>query len=133
VSSIEDRGNARILRSFESGHTNVSQIDLFTQAMGVVTEPVRLDSQAKYVLLAAGHGDLYLRLLSANQPDYRERIWDQAAGSLLVAEAGGQVTDLHGKELDFSTGRNLENNRGILASNKRLHASALHALRAISA
>jgi 3'(2'), 5'-bisphosphate nucleotidase len=133
VSPISKPNQARILRSLESGHTNVSQIDLFAQALGARAEPVRMDSQAKYVLLAAGGGDLYLRLLSPRQPDYREKIWDQAAGSLLVAEAGGFVTDLLGKELDFSAGRVLKNNRGILASNSRLHAAALAALRAIDA
>jgi 3'(2'), 5'-bisphosphate nucleotidase len=133
VSSISNPAQARILRSFESGHTNVSQIDMFAQALGVAAEPVRLDSQAKYVLLAAGHGDLYLRLLSPKQPDYREKIWDQAAGSLLVVEGGGLVTDLHGKALDFSAGRSLANNRGILASNGHLHSAALQSLKLVSA
>jgi 3'(2'), 5'-bisphosphate nucleotidase len=133
ASSIADPVQARILRSFESGHTNVGQIDQFAHAMGTAVEPVRLDSQAKYVLLAAGHGELYLRLLSPSQPDYREKIWDQAAGSLLITEAGGLVTDLEGKALDFSTGRTLAKNRGILASNGHLHPAALHALQAISA
>jgi 3'(2'), 5'-bisphosphate nucleotidase len=121
------------LRSFESGHTNVSQIDQVADALGVKVEPVRMDSQAKYAVLAAGHGELYLRLLSPKKPDYREKIWDQAAGSLIVEEAGGWVTDLDGKPLDFTAGRTLTNNRGILASNGHLHPQALQALRAVSA
>jgi 3'(2'), 5'-bisphosphate nucleotidase len=92
-----------------------------------------LDSQAKYMLLAAGQGELYLRLLSPKQPDYREKIWDQAAGSLIIEEAGGQVTDLAGQPLDFIAGRTLANNRGILASNRLLHSAALAALIAITA
>jgi 3'(2'), 5'-bisphosphate nucleotidase len=133
VSGRSDPAQARLLRSFESGHTNVSQIDQFADALGVQAEPVRMDSQAKYAVLAAGSGELYLRLLSPRQPDYREKIWDQAAGSLLVEEAGGQVTDLHGRALDFTAGRTLANNRGILASNLQLHAAALQALRAVGA
>jgi 3'(2'), 5'-bisphosphate nucleotidase len=133
VSAVADPAQARVLRSLESGHTNVGQIDLFAEALGIAAGSVRMDSQAKYVLLAAGQGDLYLRLLSPKQPDYREKIWDQAAGSLLVTEAGGRVTDLHGEELDFSAGRTLKHNRGILASNSILHPSALEALRAIMA
>jgi 3'(2'), 5'-bisphosphate nucleotidase len=124
---------ARLLRSFESGHTNVSQVDQLADMLGVMAEPVRMDSQAKYLLLAAGAGELYLRLLSPKQPDYREKIWDQAAGSLLIEEAGGQVTDLDGKPLDFSTSRTLSHNRGILASNGLLHASALQTLRILRA
>jgi 3'(2'), 5'-bisphosphate nucleotidase len=133
VSTCQDPVQARILRSFESGHTNVSQVDLFARALGVQAEPVRMDSQAKYVVQAAGQGELYLRLLSPRQPDYREKIWDQAAGSLLIEEAGGRVTDLGGKPLDFSAGRELSNNRGVLASNGSLHPAALQALRAIAA
>jgi len=133
VSSRTDPSQARLLRSFESGHTNVSQIDEFAQALGVQAEPVRMDSQAKYALLASGQGDLLLRLLSPSKPDYRERIWDQAAGSIIVEEAGGRISDLHGKALGFSIGRTLVNNRGILASNGHLHQPALDTLLAIRA
>jgi 3'(2'), 5'-bisphosphate nucleotidase len=72
-------------------------------------------------------------LLSSKQPDYKEKIWDQAAGSLIVEEAGGRVSDLNGKRLDFTAGRMLLNNRGILASNSILHDEALTALREINA
>ncbi|NOZ00126.1 MAG: 3'(2'),5'-bisphosphate nucleotidase [Chloroflexi bacterium] len=124
---------ARLLRSFESGHTNVSQIDEFADQLGVQAEPVRMDSQAKYAVLAAGEGEIILRLLSPKQPDYREKIWDQAAGSLVLEEAGGRITDLDGKPLDFTSGRILVNNRGVLATNGLLHDKALQALAAISA
>lgn len=133
VSSCQDASQARILRSVESGHTNVGQIDEFARAMGVQADPVRMDSQAKYAVLAAGKGDLILRLLSPAKPDYREKIWDQAAGALVLQEAGGRISDLHGRPLDFTTGRRLVNNRGILASNTSLHPAALRALEDIGA
>ncbi len=129
VSKRANPAEARVLRSFESGHTNVSQIDVFAERLGITAEPVRMDSQAKYAVLAAGGGEIYLRLLSPKMPDYREKIWDQAAGSLVIEEAGGTVTDLHGKRLDFSHGRTLANNRGICATNTVLHPAALQALR----
>jgi 3'(2'), 5'-bisphosphate nucleotidase len=128
-----DPAQARLLRSYESGHTNIDQLDDFAQALGIQAASVRMDSQAKYAVLAAGEGDLLLRLLSPTKPDYREKIWDQAAGSLVVQEAGGIITDLDGKPLDFTAGRTLLNNRGILASNSLLHPAALQALRAVGA
>jgi 3'(2'), 5'-bisphosphate nucleotidase len=128
VSEQDDPSQARVLRSFESGHTHVSQMDELMTSLGVQAEPVRMDSQAKYALLAEGKGDLLFRLLSPRQPDYRERIWDQAAGTLVVEEAGGNVTDLDGKPLDFSVGKMLVANRGVLASNGRLHQAALEVL-----
>ncbi len=133
VSERSDPAQARLLRSFESGHTNVSQIDVFADALGVTAEPVRMDSQAKYAVLAAGQGEIYLRLLSSSRPDYREKIWDQAAGSIVIEESGGRVTDLDGKTLDFSRGRTLADNRGICATNGLLHETALEALKTIEA
>jgi 3'(2'), 5'-bisphosphate nucleotidase len=90
-----------------------------------------MDSQAKYALLAAGRGDLIFRLISPDRPDYEELIWDQAAGSLIVTEAGGRVTDLNGRDLDFSLGRKLSNNVGVVASNGVLHEQALRALQTL--
>lgn len=133
VSSQKLSSQARLLRSFESGHTNVSQIDIFADALGIEAEPVRMDSQAKYAVLASGKGEILLRLLSPSKPDYREKIWDQAAGSLVLEEAGGKISDLDGKPLNFATGRSLTHNRGILASNSLLHPAALQALHQIGA
>ena len=130
---MREPGQARLLRSVESGHTNISKMDYLAEELVVEVEPVRMDSQAKYMLLAAGKGDLYLRFLSSKQPDYKEKIWDQAAGSLVIEESGGKITDLHGKTLDFNAGKTLANNRGILASNASLHEQALKALRRIAA
>jgi 3'(2'), 5'-bisphosphate nucleotidase len=92
-----------------------------------------MDSQAKYAVLAAGVGDILVRLISPSRPDYRERIWDQAAGMIVVTEAGGRVTDLDGRPLDFSHGRTLAKNRGILATNGHLHDVVLAGLREIRA
>jgi 3'(2'), 5'-bisphosphate nucleotidase len=133
VSNCSNPLEAHILRSFEAGHTNTSQIDLFAQALGVQAEPVLMDSQVKYAVLAAGKGDLMLRLLSASQPNYKEKIWDQAAGSLVLEEAGGRISDLRGAAFDFSTGRSLLHNRGVLASNGLLHPASLRTLEQIGA
>ena len=124
---------ARILRSVEKSHTNVDEIGQLAANLGVTSAPVGMDSQAKYAVVAAGEGDVLLRLISKSRPDYRERIWDQAAGSIVVEEAGGRITDLDGKPLDFSHGRTLAQNRGICATNGHLHDKLLAALRDIGA
>ena len=128
VSTIADSAAARTLRSVESGHTNVDQMGDLLGAMKVGGAPVLMDSQAKYAVLASGTGDLLFRLISPKQPNYRECIWDQAAGSIVVEEAGGKITDLSGNTLDFGRGRKLEGNRGVCASNGFLHDAALAAL-----
>jgi len=131
ASQRSDPGEARLLRSFEADHTNTDQLDEVIRALHIQAPPVAMDSQAKYAGLAAGAGDLLLRLLSPKQPDYREKIWDQAAGSLVVEEAGGCISDLEGRPLDFTVGRTLARNRGVLASNGYLHAVALQAARQV--
>lgn len=131
VSPRSEPAEARLLRSFEADHTNTVQMDEVVRLLHVQAPPVAMDSQAKYAVLAAGAGDLLLRLLSAKQPNYREKIWDQAAGALVVEEAGGRISDLDGKPLDFTAGRSLAHNCGVVASNGHLHEAALRAVRQV--
>jgi 3'(2'), 5'-bisphosphate nucleotidase len=133
VSPHTDVRQTRIFRSVESAHTNTGQLGTLAKAMGAEAEPIPMDSQAKYAALAGGAGEMLVRLLSANRLDYRECIWDQAAGLIVVEEAGGRVTDLDGRPLDFSHGRRLIANRGVLATNGPLHEAALAALKEIGA
>jgi 3'(2'), 5'-bisphosphate nucleotidase len=133
VSSRNTGNTARILRSVEKSHTNVDEISQLAAKLGTTTPPIGMDSQAKYAVLAAAGGEVLLRFLSPSRPDYREKIWDQAAGSIVVEEAGGRITDLDGKALDFSHGRTLAQNRGIVATNGHLHEELLRSLKEMGA
>ncbi len=133
VSDHTNANDARLLCSVEKAHTDPGGIGLLIKTLAITADPVPMDSQAKYAVLAAGVGDVNLRLISPKMPDYREMIWDQAAGSIIVEEAGGRVTDLDGKSLDFSQGRTLATNRGILATNGHLHDALLAGLGQIGA
>ena len=94
--------------------------------MGMTKDPLCIDSQAKYAIVARGDASIYLRI--SPKKGYRHKIWDHAAGSILVEEAGGKVTDLHGKPLDFSFGEYLSENPGIVATNGHLHQQVLGAI-----
>lgn len=133
ISSCKRSNCARILSSYESTHTDPEMLISLKLKLGIEKPLIRMDSQAKYAVLANGGGELIFRLPSPFRPKYDERIWDHATGSLIVEEAGGQVTDLRGAELDFGAGRVLKNNTGILASNGFLHESALEAIRELGA
>ena len=113
--------------SLESGHSAHGVSARAASILGIKSEPLRLDSQAKYGIVAAGEADVYMRI---PRGDYREKIWDHAAGAIITTEAGGVVTDLDGRTLDFSLGRTLSQNRGILATNGHLHQSVLDAVQA---
>ncbi len=110
-----------------SAHTNVDDTDRILAHIGESTSPIRLDSQAKYAVVARGQSDAYLRL--PTKKGYVERIWDHAAGALVAVEAGCFVTDIHGNPLDFSHGRGLERNKGIVCAPPRVHGLLIGAIR----
>lgn len=126
VSDRSDPAQARFCESVESGHSAHGEAADVAGRLGIVTAPLRLDSQAKYVVVARGEADIYLRL--PTRADYREKIWDHAAGALILSEAGGTITDVSGRALDFTRGRELTENRGIVATNGQLHDRVLAAL-----
>ena len=122
VSSRSDPAQARFVGSVNStGHSNNDEIQSLRSHLGNQEKIWQFDSQAKYVMVAAGKFDLFLRLPPANNPNYHEKIWDHAAGALLVEEAGGVVTDISGKRFDFSHGKAMEENRGVVVSNGHIH------------
>lgn len=123
VSDHDDPAAARFCESVESGHSAHGDAASIAARLGMTAPPLRMDSQAKYAVVARGEADIYLRL--PTRADYREKIWDHAAGALAVAEAGGTVTDIHGKPLEFHHGRELVANRGVVVTNGRLHDRVL--------
>ena len=128
VVSSDDVSRFRFVESVEASHGNQEQQNAIAQAVGIKTESVRVDSQAKYGIVSSGEAALYLRLPSPKYPDYRENIWDHAAGVIVVEEAGGKVTDMYGKPLDFATASKMHDNRGVIVSNGPIHDAVLSAL-----
>jgi 3'(2'), 5'-bisphosphate nucleotidase len=123
VSDVRTTAAARFCESVESGHSDQDQSAQIATALEITEEPVRVDSQAKYAIVAQGQAQIYLRLPTSKT--YREKIWDHAAGMIVVEEAGGRVTDARGRALDFGHGRILENNAGIIATNGPIHDAVL--------
>src|SRR5262249_29181499 len=89
VDAARDISLARFCASVESGHSDPQIAARVAACLGITAAPVRLDSQAKYATVARGEASIYLRL--PTRQDYREKIWDHAAGAIVVEEAGGRV------------------------------------------
>lgn len=119
----------RFAESVESTHSDLDTHAQIAQQVGIIDPPIRMDGQGKYGVLARGEASVYIRLPNPATPDYRECIWDHAAGLIVVEEAGGVVTDVDGRTLDFSQGRRMTNNRGILATNGELQSQVLKCIR----
>jgi 3'(2'), 5'-bisphosphate nucleotidase len=129
VSDIADVTQIRFTESVEKAHSSHSDSARIAAHLGIVAEPVRIDSQAKYAAVSRGDGDVYLRLPRDNV--YREKIWDHAGGALVATEAGGKVSDIKGRPLDFSKGYRLEDNLGVIVTNGRVHDAVLGAIEAL--
>lgn len=117
--------SARLAESFESTHGDSNTHIKIANQLGLNNPPLQIDSQAKYGVVARGEASVYLRLPNPSFPDYRECIWDHAAGQIVVEEAGGKVTDSVGKPLNYLDGRRMINNRGVVATNGNLHTEVL--------
>jgi len=126
---VTDISRAVFCEGVEAGHSNQGDNAAVAGHLGITSPSIRLDSQAKYCSIARGAGDIYLRL--PVRKDYEEKIWDHAAGDLIVREAGGQVTDIYGKPLDFSIGRTLASNKGVVAAAKPIHDQVIAAVQAV--
>ncbi len=131
-SSISDPKMMRFVESYESSHSNQDLQLQIARTLEMERDPVRLDSQVKYGIVASGNAEIYLRIPNPKTPDYREKIWDHAAGSLVVEEAGGKVTDILGKKLDFSAGKTLKNNSGVFASVPSVHNRILEIIKKLT-
>ncbi len=120
---LADMSAATFCESVEASHSSHGDQAEIAKKLGITNPSVRLDSQAKYASIARGAGDIYLRL--PVKATYQEKIWDHAAGDLIVREAGGAVTDIQGNRLDFGVGRTLANNKGVIAAPAGVHEQVL--------
>jgi len=126
VGSIQVASEARFCESVESAHSDQGESAKVATLLDIRSEPYRIDSQCKYAAVARNDASIYLRL--PTRADYREKIWDHAAGSIIVESAGGRVTDVDGAALDFRRGRSLEGNRGIVATSGAIHDQVVEAV-----
>jgi len=132
VSKCREIRQARVLDSFDPEHKNVEKNRYIREVLGTLSDPVSVDSLAKHVIIASGGAEIFFRTLPSREPGHREKIWDVAAGALAIEEAGGRVTDLEGRELDFGAGLTLARNPGLVATNGFLHETVLEALQKVT-
>lgn len=74
MNKISDLSTASFCESVEAGHSSHGTNARIAELLGITAEPVRMDSQAKYVSISRGDGDVYLRL-PVGDGSYQEKIW----------------------------------------------------------
>jgi len=129
VSKIKDPSKVTLTESVEPDHADHLFHQRIAKKLNIAKPSIRMDSQAKYGILARGEATVYLRIPSPSEPGYKEKIWDHAAGSIIAEEAGGKVTDAIGNPLNFLCGIKMEKNYGIIVTNGILHDVILKALK----
>ena len=126
VTSTLASAEARFCESVESGHSSHGWSGQIASQLGITREPFRIDSQCKYLAVAMGEADIYLRL--PTRKGYQEKIWDHAGGVIVVEEAGGTVSDIHGKKAEFNQGPTLAKNQGMVVTNGKFHTEVVKAV-----
>ncbi|KAG1365295.1 PAP-specific phosphatase HAL2-like [Cocos nucifera] len=127
VSSVSDPSFATFCEPVERTNSSHSFTAGLAHSVGVRKQPLRVYSMVKYAAIARGDAEIFMKFARAG---YKEKIWDHAAGVVIIQEAGGVVTDAGGRPLDFSRGIHLGGlDRGIIAcSGALLHEKIIEAV-----
>ncbi|KAL0305759.1 UNVERIFIED_CONTAM: PAP-specific phosphatase HAL2-like [Sesamum radiatum] len=127
VSTIDNPALATFCEPVEKANSSHSFTAGVAHSVGLRNQPLRVYSMVKYAAIARGDAEVFMKFARAG---YKEKIWDHAAGVVIIQEAGGVVTDAGGHPLCFSRGMYLENlDRGIIAcSGASLHEKILGAV-----
>jgi len=121
VSSLSTLCDARIVGS--RSHRNPA-LERALAALGA-RELVALGSAGlKASVVAHGAADAYVA------PHYAGKRWDACAADALISAAGGKLTNSRGELFDYRSPQ-LDNDRGIVASNGLLHEAILEKLAAV--
>lgn len=113
VSGVNNPALATFCEPVEKANSSHSFTEGLAQSVGLRKQPLRVYSMVKYAAIARGDAEIFMKFARAG---YKEKIWDHAAGVVIIEEAGGVVTDARGNPLDFSKGIYLEGlDRGIIA------------------
>ena len=123
-----DPAAARFCESVESGHSAHGDAAAIAERLGIAAPPVRMDSQAKYAVVAGRGRDLPPDAHPGRLP--REDLGPCRRGP----DRRGGRRDRHrhhGRPLEFHHGRELAANRGVIVTNGRLHERVLEVLRTL--
>jgi 3'(2'),5'-bisphosphate nucleotidase len=111
-------GGIEQVRLVTSRSHRSSVLERVREALGT-TDEIHMGSVGlKVGLVACGARDLYVN------PSGRSKLWDACAPQAILEAAGGTMTDVDGRPLDYATAE-LRNLRGLVASNGVIHQPVL--------
>ena len=110
-SDVSDPADIRLVAS--KSHRSRT-IDRVKTTLGIADEMNIGSVGLKLGVIAAGDRDLYVNAAG------RTKLWDSCGPQVVLEEAGGRLTDLHGEPLRYDV-EETQNRAGLLASNGRVH------------
>jgi 3'(2'), 5'-bisphosphate nucleotidase len=119
TSDVSEPAKIRLVAS-KSHRTPV--IDEVRQKLGITDELNVGSVGLKLGLIARGVRDLYVN------PSSKSSAWDSCGPEAILDEAGGRLTDLHGRLLGYRN-KDVRHNDGLVASNGPLHELVLEKIR----
>ncbi|XP_019162131.1 PREDICTED: PAP-specific phosphatase HAL2-like [Ipomoea nil] len=126
-SSIESPVMATFCHTVEKAKSSHSFTAGLNSSLGHRNQQLRVYSSMKYAAIARGDAEAFMKFGRAGK---KEKVWDHAAGVVIIQEAGGVVSDAGGDPLDFSNGAYIEGvDRGIIAcAGPKLHENIIRAV-----
>jgi 3'(2'), 5'-bisphosphate nucleotidase len=113
VSTVDSASAARLVAS--ASHRS-ADIDRVKQTLGIDDEQNIGSVGIKLCLIASAARDLYVN------PAAKTKAWDTCAPEAILRRAGGRLTDLFGKPVDY---RELRQRHGLVATNGHLHVEVI--------
>ncbi len=121
LARVSSNGNLSTMRLAASRSHRSPRMDRVVKAFGLKEEVNRGSVGIKVGLIVEQQCDLYVHL----SPQTKQ--WDTCAPEIILSEAGGCLTDLFGKPLNYNRS-DLNNRNGIVASNSVAHDKIIQSL-----
>jgi 3'(2'), 5'-bisphosphate nucleotidase len=118
---VSDTAELRAARLVSSRSHRSARLDRALALLGPREVYTKGSAGLKGTEVAEGSADAYVA------PFYAGKRWDACAAEALIAAAGGRVTDAYGDLLDYRA-PGLSNERGLVATNGRIHDAILRKL-----
>lgn len=119
--SVSQVGSLSEARLVASRSHRTPRLERALDALGALEVNAQGSAGLKGARVAEGSADAYVA------PQYAGKLWDVCPTDVLVAAAGGRVSDARGLPLDYR-GATLASDQGLVATNGRLHESILERL-----
>jgi 3'(2'), 5'-bisphosphate nucleotidase len=119
--AVSDRRKFADMRLAASRSHRSPRMNKVVKQFGFTEEVQRGSVGIKVGLLVEQQCDVYIHLSS------RTKQWDTCAPQLVLTEAGGQLTDLFGRPLNYNV-PDVNNRNGLVASNGAAHALIISTL-----